>query len=87
MTKRIDDVVACVGRYDLDDMPPPERTLYRLAVAFMEVGFLLERVLRTDRRLVYPLTGIRFLSDGFFDVELQKTEPKRSGAGATSGRT
>lgn len=52
--------------YELGKMPPEAASLYRLALSFMDVGFLLERVARTDRDVVYPLSRIQFEIVGAF---------------------
>lgn len=56
----IDNVMRYLKSFTMADMPPEALNLYRLAISFMEVGFLLERVVRTEREMVYPLSRVEF---------------------------
>jgi hypothetical protein len=56
----IDKIIIHLKNFTMDNMPTETVSLYRLALSFMEVGFLLERVMRTERSLVYPLSRVKF---------------------------
>jgi hypothetical protein len=60
METEIGRVMEYLQQFTVENMSAETANLYRLALAFMEVGFLLERVLRTDRNLVFPLSLLKF---------------------------
>lgn len=66
MHGRMPDVMTYLKGFKPGDMQPETAALYRLGLSFMDVGFMLERVSRTDRAAVYPLTRMAFEDVGAF---------------------
>jgi hypothetical protein len=66
MKTEIDRVMEHLQRFKMGNMPEETVNLYRLGLSFMEVGFFLERVLRTNRNLVFPLSRLQFDSVNVF---------------------
>lgn len=67
MKDEIDAAMDYLKQYSMTDLPDDAARLYQMALSFMDVGFLLERVMRTDRSVIYPLSRLELTPNRVFE--------------------